>query len=302
MIKKLNDIFEKHQQKTRIIFWSAGKIELNDGLILSGNDKKKFVNRVTNKKTDLWVNNVDRLLNGEITDDEIRSTLCSIGGKSCQLLHGRKIRQNLNTGIPWIKGKKGHFTPWNKGLNKNLDDRIKKLSLDRLKEGNPMYGKPLTSETKEKLSCIMKSKIMTGEFTPNSNNRNTHWDSFFDGKKFRSSWEALYQFINPNAEYEKLRIRYSIQGVEKIFIVDFVDYKNKIAIEIKPKELCFGEKYQAKLKSLIDWANKNEFQVLVITQDWFLLQDLIIDYSRFDEKTQRKIKNLYETDKKNRDI
>jgi hypothetical protein len=74
----------------------------------------------------------------------------------------------------------------------------------------------------------MKQKILSGEFTPNSNNRNTHWESTFNNNTYRSSWEALYQYFNQDAEYEKLRIEYNINNTAKIYIVDFVDHVNKI--------------------------------------------------------------------------
>ena len=53
----------------------------------------------------------------------------------------------------------------------------------------------------------MKRKILDGSFTPNINNTRTTWDATFDGKKFRSSWEAAFFAIyDGKLEFEKIRI------------------------------------------------------------------------------------------------
>jgi hypothetical protein len=295
MIEKINGILEKYNQLVRVVFWSSTEIKLSNGTVYTNGDRKKFILRITNKKTDLWVKNIDKLLDGSISESEIKSLLASVGGKSCQKLHGEKIKKNLNTGVPWIKGKTGVFVPWNKGLSKHSDERIKSMSRDRIGAGNPFFGRKHTDTVKEDQSNLMKNKILKGEFTPNSNNRNTHWDAFFDNKKYRSSWEALYQYLNPDAEYEKLRIPYYDEGKEKIYIVDFIDYRNKLVVEVKPKELCSGRKFESKMRSLNLWAEKNNFRLLIVSKDWFLSNKAQIDYNRFDEKTQLKLKKLYET-------
>jgi len=145
----------------------------------------------------------------------------------------------------------------------------------------------------------MKTKILSGEFTPNSNNRNTHWESEYDGKKYRSSWEALYQCMYPKAEYETLRIEYSINDCHKVYIVDFVDYATKLVAEVKPTELCKGEIFEAKMSALTAWAHQNDFNITIATQEWLLNQGSPSDLSKFDEKTAIKIRKLYETSKKN---
>ena len=145
----------------------------------------------------------------------------------------------------------------------------------------------------------MKEKILSGEFTPNTNNRNTHWDSMYNGTKYRSSWEALYQFFNPNAEYEQLRIEYEFKNSRHAYIVDFVDHKNSAVIEVKPKSLCQGDKFIAKMSALTQWAELNSYTVIIVDEYWFRQQDIKIQYDQFDENTARKIKKLYETNKKN---
>jgi len=57
-----------------------------------------------------------------------------------------------------------------------------KISVANTGTKNGMYGTMMTAEQKEYRSNLMKEKILSGEFTPNSNNRNTHWDAEYNGK------------------------------------------------------------------------------------------------------------------------
>jgi hypothetical protein len=290
-IKKLNERLEYNNQTLRVVDYNRQYLKLSNDVELTGNDFTKFKKRILNKKTDIWVKNADNLFNGLTTVDEIKSVLASIGGKSCQKLHGPNIVQNLNTGVPWNAGTKGQRTGTNGPRPQLVKDKISKKNKGA---GNGMYGTTMSDSEKKKRSKIMKQKILLGEFTPNSNNRNTHWDSYFDGKKYRSSWEALYQYINPSAEYEVLRINYKINNKEYIYIVDFLDKKNKFVVEVKPEELCIGYKFQAKLSALGEWANDNGYTVIIVNKKWLKAQKIDIDYSKFDENTTRKIKALYE--------
>jgi len=61
-------------------------------------------------------------------------------------------RKNLKTGPLYNLTEGGEFhrfenlNPWNKGLNKENDARLKKISEDRLGQKNPAYGKPKTEK------------------------------------------------------------------------------------------------------------------------------------------------------------
>jgi hypothetical protein len=289
----VNQRLEEYHQHTRVVEMNTTTVILNTGNTIIGNDAKKFIARVMNIKNDEWVKNTDNILSGKMNESEIKKISASIGGKSCQKTHRSKILQNLNTGIPWNKNKTGCQVSWAKGLTKDTDSRIAKFA--KFGEKNPMFGKKLSLEHKRKLSESMKLKILNGDFTPKSNNRNTHWTASLDGIVYRSSWEALYKYINPDAEYEILRLRYEYNNTERIYIVDFIDQKNKMAIEIKPKELNNGEKYNAKIKALKAWANENNFSVLFVDKEWLQAQDVKIDYDRFDKNTAEKVKKIYET-------
>jgi hypothetical protein len=294
-MEMINDRLCAYNQIVRVTNLSAISAVLNTGQVLTGADCNRFINRIMNTVVDAWVKNTDDLLSGNVSDKDIKAISFSIGGKAVQKKHGEKIKQQLNTGKPWNKGMKGNY-PYN---NPCKDSTKTKISEKNLGAKNGMYGKKMPATEKEKRSRLMKDLIISGKFTPNSNNRNTHWESSLDDLKFRSSWEALYQFNHPTAEYESLRIEYDIGNVTKIYIVDFVDHINKVVTEVKPEELCSGLVFAAKLNSLENWAKGNNYSVIIATREFLTSFDEPVEYSRFDNNTQRKIKQLYETSKKN---
>ena len=296
MMTIINNKLTEYAQSIRVVEWSGKNIMLSTGKILTNSDRARFIKRIMNTKTDLWCRYMDRLISGKITESEIKSELSAIGGRAVQKKYGNTIKQNLNTGMPWNAGTKGQ----NIGTRGAQPQTVKdKISAKNSGLGNGMFGVKMSIADKAMRSMTMKKKILSGEFTPNSNNRNTHWESTFDNKTYRSSWEALYQYINQDAEYEKLRIEYNINNTTKIYIVDFVDHVNKQVIEVKPQELCAGEKFQAKLTALIDWAELNKYKLIIADKEWLQSQDNNIDYTKFDNNTARKIKALYETGKQN---
>jgi hypothetical protein len=291
----INNRLVAYGQSTRIINLSTNSVVINTGQIFNNNDAGRLIKRIMNTKVIDWVKNIDRILSGEISEKEIKAISFAIGGHAVQRKHGEKIKHQLNTGVPWNKGLKGNY-PHHIPCKETTKTKIsEKNSGSR----NGMYGKTLSVEHKEKKSRRMKQLILSGAFTPNSNNRNTYWEASLDGYKFRSSWEALYQYINEFAEYETLRIEYELNGIKKIYIVDFVDHQNKQVIEVKPKELCHGPIYEAKIIALRNWAALHNYTVVVATKDFFKEHSEKIDFTRFDPDTQLKIKKLYETNKKN---
>lgn len=295
---KINQRLQDYNQRTKILCLSNNSLSLNSGLVLYNNDANRFIKRVMNTKIVDWVKNIDKLLSGEISETEIKKISFSVGGKACQQKHGEKIKKNLNMGIPWNKNKKGLQTGWSKGLTKETDTRVAKLA--KFGEKNPMFGKKLSDEHRDKQSKKMKQKIFDGEFTPNSNNRNTHWHATYDNKRYRSSWEAWYQYLNPNAEYETLRIEYEIHGKTKIYIVDFIDHNTKTVIEVKPIELCSTQIFKSKIHALNSWAVAHGYTMVLATKQWLVEQTRNINYELFDENTAKKIRKVYEISKKNR--
>jgi len=214
---------------------------------------------------------------------------CTINGvwrknqsKEQRLAKGRKISQGK---LSFYQTEKGKETAKEIGRKNSI----------KLKEFyQTEKGKEIIKRTSLKNSKIMKEKILLGEFTPNSNNRNTHWDSSYNGKKYRSSWEALYQYFYPDDEYETLRIEYKINSINSIYILDFINYNNKIVTEVKPAELCNGEIFITKYKALECWALKNNFTIQIADQHFFKKHGIPSNLECFDNNTKRKILKLYE--------
>lgn len=303
-IEKFNHLLEIYNQETRAIKISNEKIELSNGVVLiSESDIRKCKRRVMNEQYEFisrfdLIYQIDRV-SGQKYETEARAATSRKGGIACQRKHGEKIRENLNTGEPWNRGKTLYYDVWNKGLSKDFDLRMKSISESRKGSGNPMYGVKHTDEYKQIQSQRMKALIKEGKFTPNSNNQNTHWDALFEDKRYRSSWEAIYQYHHPEALYENLRLMYNYAGNEYVYIVDFVDYDKKIAIEVKPESGFDNQKTKAKISALQEWCNKNGFLLLLADEKYLHKLGRPKDLSCFDENTRNKVEKFYETGKKN---
>lgn len=295
-IEKFNKILEEHKQKLRAETITGTEIVLSNGLVLT--DKSDI--RVCKKRVmfgdKVWKANFDRIYGvdknqRDIAEKQCRSSTSRKGGIKCQKTHSNKIKNNLNTGKPWNKGLKGKY-PYSHPCSAETK---KKISVANSGSKNGMFGRKHTNEEKQYRSKLMKEKILSGEFTPNSNNRNTHWDSFYKNKKYRSSWEALYQYFDQEAEYETLRITYVFNDKEYVYIIDFVNHKNKTVIEVKPTELTEDSKTQAKISAAKNWCDKNGYTFILADQDYFISKSKTIELDDFDVKTQNKIRKLYET-------
>ena len=198
-----------------------------------------------------------------------------------------------NKRIPWNKGLTGVQESWNKGLTKETDERLKKLSEDRMGENNPNFGKNMTLEAKEAKSKHMKYLIETGQFTPNIHNSKTHWQVEFNGKKYRSSWEAAFILLNPLVQYEKLRIKYiNNKGIERIYIVDFIDIVNNKVYEIKPTSNRIDENSKLKEIALLKWCYENSYELIKINE-MYIFNNWDKINNQFDEKTNEKLQKTY---------
>lgn len=210
--------------------------------------------------------------------------------------------ENRKGRIPWNKGIKGNFEPWNKGLTKNDDVRLLKISQNKTGSGNPMFGKTISPEAREKQSIKIKQKIANGEWTPNTFNSRTRKKLLFRKKLFRSSWEALF-YSKFEFQYEKIRIPYIDEnGIAHNFITDFFDEKTNTIFEIKPTKQVLIKKII--LEKVEDWCNNNGYKFVIITEKELvkLIPFETVDFDEFDFNTQRLIKGLYETDKKRNNI
>lgn len=297
IIEKYNSKLKAYNQKIYVKFLDQYNITFSNNKSFDGSERKRWMIRLNTSS--IIMENFDDIINDKININDIRSKICSDAAKLCW-------DKNRDQFIEQRKGRK----PWNIGLPKEMQPFYGRTQTDEVKsrissknkgKNNGMYGKPVSKEQKQIQSVKIKDKILNGEFTPNTNNRNTYWDSKLDGISYRSSWECLYKHHNPNSLYEKLRIKYVYDNKERIYIVDFIDEINKLAIEIKPNNILKQDISKAKIDSLREWCRKNDYSILIVNEEWLIknIKENSLNYDRFDIKTQTKIKKFYETNKKN---
>ena len=124
----------------------------------------------------------------------------------------------------------------------------------------------------ERSSVRIKQKILNGEYTPKTQNRLTHKRLFSDLtgiKTYRSNWEVKFHEAHPSLLYENIRIPYTFNGVKKVYIVDFWDSVNKVAIEIKPSNLTETPQNVAKKNALELWCLNNKATCKIVTEKDF---------------------------------
>lgn len=152
-----------------------------------------------------------------------------------------------------------------------------------------------SEEAKIKQSKSLKERIKNGEYTPCVTNSWTHSRIFIlDNIKFRSSWDFLFYLIckdkNIKIEYEKIRIPYyDIElKINRIYIADFYDPKNKIIYEIKPEGLENDLRNKNKFESAEKYAIENGMTFKIINEKYLKMcyNDKIIDYVPNDLKNK----------------
>lgn len=135
----------------------------------------------------------------------------------------------------------------------------------------------MTAESKasmcSKNSIKMKEHIKNGTFKPCITNS---WagsmvtlnidNNYID---YRSSWDAFFHLCNQHLEYEKLVIEYKYKDNYHNYITDFVDHVNKKVYEIKPDSNLAIGKNLAKFEAATKWANENNYEFIIIGNDWF---------------------------------
>lgn len=286
----------------------------NDFLLTNKNDKKRFLKYVFHSNYQHLLiyflsDNIEIKQNLEIEIKKIKLKSQSENGKKAWIGDKKeKLIEKMKGRVPWNKDSKGLTISWMKGLKKETDERIMKISERQKGEGNGMHKSKDFWKDTEKVnkimqhhSKIMKEKIANNEWTPNINNRWTRFKVEYKGKKYRSSWEAIYASLNETAEYEKLRIKYKFENKNYIYIVDFIDKIKKEAIEIKPKSLVKDFKNIAKEKVLIEWCNKNNYTYKLITEDYLKEHIFEVNTEFFNENCKNKIEWMKnEITKKNR--
>lgn len=299
--EKINKMLEDYNQTIRVEEISSDMVLLSNGLLI--NDLKevtKFKNRANKSSDDLKSNWDDLYSLNENVRKETKRKLdyikSSNAGKKAQRNYGDKIRKNLNTDGkgPWNKDLKGNY-PYKP---KFTEETRRKISLSKKGKKNAMYGRRHSDEYKREASERVKQKILSGEFTPNSNNKNTHWQSTYNGKSYRSSWEALYQYFDPNADYEAIRIPYEYNDKTYVYIVDFINTYDNLLIEVKPKSFLNDEKTRAKIDAAKKWCQKHGYTFIIADEYFFYNKGMPSDYDGFDDLTKDKIGKFYEAGEK----
>jgi len=169
------------------------------------------------------------------------------------------------------------------------------LSENRLGNRNPIHKQ--TPETRiltaKKQSDSMKNLIVSGKFTPCVTNSWCKSRVVINNIPFRSSWEAVFYILNEKIEYEKVRIPYlNESGIEKIYIVDFVDTQNKSLFEIKPKINIHISNNILKEQAAIKWSEQNGYTYNSINDDYFYENAKKIDYTLYDPKLKVSMKQF----------
>lgn len=291
-VNKLNSLFEKYNQQLRIVEWfipsgrtkELGYILLNNGIKLTGKERATFNSRMS-KDHELWVKNADRYFTeNDAVSKEIKRWVCSLGGKMAWEKAGDKIRESMKGRPSPCKGRPSPLRG-----RKLSEETKRKISIANSGVNNGMYGRKMSEEEKKKKSDYIKRLIQEGKFTPNTNNRLVHYDSVYDGKRFRSSWEALFYATHPNYEYEKLRILYEWEDGNHVYIVDFISKTEKMVVEVRPFEMTRDARTVTKLGALRDWCMENDYVFRIYTQNDVLNDLSKADLTKFDDITRKRL-------------
>lgn len=220
-------------------------------------------------------------LNCSLSEESKKAAKSYASKKSWETCPQRNY-EGMKGKIPWNKGLAGTgiCKPWNKGLSKDNNASLLKMSNDRKGKNNPIHNitEDRKAEWKLKLSKTTKENILSGKFTPSSNNRNAA-PIHYNDNIFRSTWELIFHYINPDYLYETLRIQYeNSEGNMSTYIVDFVNHSTKHVVEVKPMRLFDYEKYKLKENALLNWCRNNGYVYSRFTES-----DLIININNIKD-------------------
>lgn len=161
---------------------------------------------------------------------------------------------------------------WVKGWAKTCSSECERLaaSTRQLRSNNTCHL--MTPQTREnaykKQSNTMKQKILSGEFTPNSQNYLTHKlitvaSPSGEIRNVRSLWELIFWLMHPTLEYETRRIAYFNTKTQRehIYIADFFDSSTNTIYEVKPK------KYQKQCIDKQDGAISAGYNFIWVSED-----------------------------------
>jgi hypothetical protein len=173
--------------------------------------------------------------------------------------------------------------------NKNLSrcwhsDETKKLisdsnKLSRQDANYKVIHKENVENGRKKQSETMKKKILNGSFTPNSDNwkRSISFHINLNDKKlrFRSRWEAIFYLVKlyegDELLYETVRIPYSYENNQLVYIIDFLSSNQIDVFEVRPKSRQTIDKEIYKFAAAKKWCEACNKNFHIIDEDWFIL-------------------------------
>jgi len=157
--------------------------------------------------------------------------------------------------------------------------RNKWLSESRTGKNNPIHRISDENRIKWKstLSQQVRQRIREGKWTPEITNSWCHsrYKISFTrnneniNQNVRSSWEAFFQLLNKDYEYEKLRIPYFYNNQWHSYIVDFINNDIRKVVEIKPISEKTKSLNRIKKDALLQWCIDNNFTYMSIDENYF---------------------------------
>lgn len=210
--------------------------------------------------------------------------------------HKKHIAESIDDQTRSEKGKKISQKKkdfYKSEYGKSVAKRIGSKNSEKLKDFyKTERGIEVMKSTAIKTSEAIKEKIFKNEFTPNIHNSKTHWQCEYNGKKYRSSWEAMWHSIYPDLLYETVRIVYYYNDKSRIYIVDFEDKTNKILYEIKPISQRNNDKIVAKETCAKEWCLTKGYTYVTITENELIEHRDIILNSDLPENIKEKFIKL----------
>lgn len=100
--------------------------------------------------------------------------------------------------------------------------------------------------------------------------------------------ETIKQHIFINGKMVHYALNTAWYEKNNIYIIDFVDFQNKILYEIKPDSEKLNEKNLAKFEAAKNWAKNNGYIFEIITEKWF--QDNLKNYIFSEENKHLNLK------------
>lgn len=250
--------------------------------IINSNRSKFSCNTNTrNKKLIKFLNKNNIILPFILTEDfseNMKNILIFVKNYDFNFLKCQRSEcTNETKYLGWIYNNRSKNSTMRFGFTTFCSDNCHNLWRAQKQLGGDNTCHRMTEETKANMKLInsikMKKLISEGKFTPNITNSwaGSKCTLLINGniKKYRSSWEAFFQIVNPNFEYEKIRISYKFEGIKHNYIVDFVDEHNKILYEIKPDSHYKRKLNQIKYKAAIKWCKQNQYKLIQIGNQWF---------------------------------